>query len=243
MVRPGRAGARTPIGRDEGLGRPGNTAARQLALGLRVMRRDRTRLLAIGGGIGRIQGAHDRRRRRCLARTARGHQGRGATRDVLAVHTVCEPRAHRGTRSIVGRLPGSALHPAGAYGGTAATMGVVGVRLSRRALRDALGEEGAPRRVARGLRARIPDRRCKTRGQPHLPIHTAEHEGPTVCGQGAPVDIGPEGLPGERRHTALFGATIGHQQTSCRLSGMEGARLLCSQRLTRGLSMFMKYPG
>jgi hypothetical protein len=108
---------------------------------LRVMSRERKLLLAIGRVIGVIKVEHDGRGRLCVAGHALGHQGRGETIDVLAVHTVFEPRERRGTRSIVGWLQGGPFHPEFAQGGTPQTMGVIGVRISRGDVRDALGPE------------------------------------------------------------------------------------------------------
>jgi len=46
-----------------------------------------------------------------------------------------------------------------------------------------------------------------------------------------------------REETALLWARIEHKQTSCGLCGMDVSHLLCYQRLTRGLCLFMKNSG
>jgi hypothetical protein len=48
-------------------------------------------LLAMGGIIGVIEVEHDSRGGLCVAGNTLVHQGRGETREVLAVHTVFEP--------------------------------------------------------------------------------------------------------------------------------------------------------
>ena len=94
-----------------------------------------------------------------------------------------------------------------------------------------------------GLMSLIMNSGGKALGQPNLTVNTPEQEGPEVGGQGAPLEIGPDGLPSDGRKTQLFWATIGHKQTSCGLYGMVVSHLPFYQRLTRGLSIFMKNSG
>jgi hypothetical protein len=94
-----------------------------------------------------------------------------------------------------------------------------------------------------GLMALIMDGGGEAFGQPHLTVNTPEQEGAKVRGQGAPFKIGSDSVPGNGRKTQLFWATIGHEQTSCGFSGMVVSHLPFYQRLTRGLSIFMKKSG
>ena len=138
---PGRVGARTQVGRDEGMRRPFENEERQIAMVLIVMIIECKLLLAIGRVIGVIKVEHDGRGRLCVAGNELVHQGRGETIDVLAVHTVFEPRERRGTRSIVGWIQGRPFHPEFEQGVTPQTLGGIGVRISRGDVIDALGQE------------------------------------------------------------------------------------------------------
>jgi hypothetical protein len=141
IFRPGRAGARTQGGRDEGMRRPCENEEWQRAMVLRGMIRERQLLRALGRIIGVIKVEHNGGWGLCVAGHELVHQGRSEPRDVLTVHTVFEPRERRGTRSIVGRSQGGAFHPKFAQGVTPQTIGVIGIRLSRGDLIDALGQE------------------------------------------------------------------------------------------------------
>src|SRR6266516_6143476 len=94
-----------------------------------------------------------------------------------------------------------------------------------------------------GLMSLIMDGGGEALGQPNLTVNTPEQEGPDVSGQGAPLEIGTDGLPGDRRQAQFFCAKIGHKQTSCKLYGKDWTRILFYQRFTRGLSIFMKNSG
>ena len=100
--------------------------------------------------------------------------------EVGLFHLVLQTRERGGTGSILGRIQGPPLHPELEYGVMAETIGVIGVRIPRSDLIDALGEEVSQTMVDIGRMAFITDRRCKALGQPHLTIHTSEQQRPTI---------------------------------------------------------------
>src|SRR5215470_8733404 len=94
-----------------------------------------------------------------------------------------------------------------------------------------------------GLMPLIMDRCRQACREPNLSVHPAQEECTEVRRQGPAFEIGPDGLATDRRKTQLRWARIGHKQTSCGFSGMVGSHLPFYQRLTRGLSIFMKNSG
>ena len=238
-----RARARTQGGCAQRRRRPCTKAARERAMVLRAMMRARQRLLALGGGIGVSAGEHHGSRGLGVTGAARVSAGLRKPREVLPVSVVCQTRKGRGTGALVGRLQGGALHPAVAYGVTAETLGVMGVRRPRGALREALGEEVAQRMGARGLMPLRTDRRRKALGQPNLTVTPAEQEGPTVCGEGPTLALCTHGLPADGRKAQVLWRSMAQKQTSGRFYEMDWTRLLFSQRLARGLCLFMKNSG
>ena len=173
MCGPGRAGARTQGGRDQGMRRPFEHAERQRALVLRVMMIERTLLLAIrrivrvvsiqdngGGGLG-------------VAGAAVVHQGTCEAIEIFAVNVVLQTRARRGTGSGMGWVQGWPLHAEFQHRVTAETLGVIGVRIPRGELRDTLGEEVPSGMIHRGRMALIMDGGGQARGEPHLPVDPA----------------------------------------------------------------------
>jgi hypothetical protein len=144
------------------------------------MIRERTLLLAIGGVIGVSEVEHNGSRGRCVTGDERVHEGLRQPLEVFPVSWVFQTRKGRGPGSIWGRSPGRALHPEFEEGVTAKTLGVIGVRIPRGDLIDALGEEVSPRRVDRGLVPLLTDRRRKALGQTNLTVNTAEQECPKV---------------------------------------------------------------
>jgi hypothetical protein len=156
---------------------------------------------------------------------------------------VFQPRERGRTRQVVLRVQGASLDPEFEHGVMAETIGVIGVRVTRGDLINALSQKVPQGMVNIGLMALVVDSGREALGQPNLTVNTPEQEGPKVGGQGASLESGPDGLAGDRRKTQLFWATIGHKQTSCRLYGMDWTRILFYQRLTRGLSIFMKNSG
>jgi hypothetical protein len=79
--------------------------------------------------------------------------------------------------------------------------------------------------------------------QANLPVEPTAQEGTTVGGQGSPLKIGPDGLTTDRRQIPWRWARLGQKQTAGGFSGMVGWHLPCYQRLTRGLSIFVKNSG
>src|SRR5262247_4105889 len=77
----------------------------------------------------------------------------------------------------------------------------------------------------------------------HLAVHTPQQEGPKVRRHGPPLDIGAYRMTRHGRKAELCWARLGHKQTSCGLDGMDFARIFFYQRLTRGLSLFVKNSG
>ena len=121
--------------------RPFENEERQRAMVLIVMIIERKLLLAIrrivrvvssqdkgGGGRG---GAGD----------AVVPQGTGEPIEICAVDVMLQTRARRGPGSVMGRVQGWPLHAECKHRGTAATIGVIGVRIPRGELIDTLGEE------------------------------------------------------------------------------------------------------
>jgi hypothetical protein len=97
--------------------------------------------------------------------------------------------------------------------------------------------------INRGLMTLIMDRRREACGQSNLAVDASQEEDTKVGRQSPTLKIRPESLTGDRRKTQLFWARIGHKQTSCGFYGMDWTRILFYQRLTRGLSIFMKNSG
>jgi hypothetical protein len=136
---PGRAGARTQVGRDQGMRRPFANEERQRAMVLLVMSRERNLLLAVrrivrvvaiqdngGGGLG-------------VAGDAVVHQGTCEPIEIFAVDVMLQTRERRGTGSVMGRVQGWPLHAEFKHRVTAETIGVIGVRIPRGELIDTLG--------------------------------------------------------------------------------------------------------
>src|SRR5215470_16956899 len=94
-----------------------------------------------------------------------------------------------------------------------------------------------------GLMPLIMDRSRQACREPHLPIHPAQEECTEVRRQGPTLEIGPDSLSTDRRKTQLRWARIEHKQTSWSFYGMVVSHLPFYQRLTRGLSIFMKNSG
>jgi hypothetical protein len=76
-----------------------------------VMIIERKLLLAIGGGIGVSEVEHHGSRGLCVTGAERVHEGLRKPIEVFPVSWVFQTRKGRGTGSILGRLPGGALHP------------------------------------------------------------------------------------------------------------------------------------
>ena len=91
--------------------------------------------------------------------------------------------------------------------------------------------------------ALVMDRCREARSQPNLTVNASQEACPKVRRQGPTLTICTYRLTGGRRKTPLCWARIGHKQTSCGFSGMDWTRILFYQRLTRGLSLFMKNSG
>jgi hypothetical protein len=238
MFSPSGAGARTQGGQAQGVRRPCDHAARQRARVLRVMLRARPRLLARRRSLRVVSLQDQGGRGRGGAGDAMGEEGPRAPRAVVAVAGGRQPGARWGPGPVVSRLPGRPFPPACAPGGTAATLGVLGVCRPRGAVRAALGHEGPQRMLHRGLRALRMAGGGATRGQPPLAIHPPQQEGATVRGPSAPLAIRTESLPGDGRKTPVVWATIGQKQTSCSCYGRDGSRRPFSQRRARGLCFF-----
>src|SRR5215510_9080831 len=94
-----------------------------------------------------------------------------------------------------------------------------------------------------GLMPLIMDRCRQARREPNLSVHPSQEECTKVRRQGPTLEIGTDGLSIDGRKTQLCWARIGHKQTSCGFSGMAVSHLPFYQRLTRGLSVFMKNSG
>lgn len=138
---PGRAGARTQVGRAQGMRRPFEHEERQIAMVLIGMSIERKLLLARrrivrvvyiqdngGGGLG---GAGDEV----------VHHGPCEPIEIFAVELMLQTRERRGTGSVMGRVHGWPLHAEFQHRVTAETLGVLGVRIPRGALIDTLGDE------------------------------------------------------------------------------------------------------
>jgi hypothetical protein len=127
MVGPGGAAAWPAGGRDPGRRRPCDTAARQIAMGLRVMMRARTRVRAIRGrsGVGASEPQGSRGRRG--AGDARVHPGACAPREGVAVAVGRQPRARRSTGAGLGGGQGRPRSPELAPGGVAEPLGGIGL--------------------------------------------------------------------------------------------------------------------
>jgi hypothetical protein len=240
---PGRAGARTQGGRDEGVRGPCKHTEWEVALGPRVLVREGTLLLAMRRSIGGSESEPHGRRGRWRAGKEVSDQGGREPREVLAVPLVCQPRARGRTRQGVLRVHGASLAPECAPGVMAETLGVIGVRISRGHVIHALGQQVPQGMVHRGRMARIVDSGREALGQPDLAVDTPQEEGPKVRRQGPPLEIGTHRIPSDRRKAALLWASIGQKQTSWGLYGMDASHIPCYQRLARGLCFFMKNSG
>jgi hypothetical protein len=190
-----------------------------------------------------LKSEHEGRRRLGGAGQKVIHQGRREPREVLAVDRACKPR--KGGRTGHGVLWGSGapLDSQWAPRVMAETVGVMAVRIARGHVRAALGSEVAQRMVHRGRRPLLMARCRQARREPKLSVYPSQEEGPEVRRQGPTRKIGPDSLSTDRRKTPLLWARIGHKQTSGGFYSMAVSHLPFSQRLTRGLSVFMKNSG
>jgi hypothetical protein len=163
--------------------------------------------------------------------------------EVFAVYLVFQTGEGGGTGSVLLGVQGRPRNTEFAHGGPAEAIGVVAVHIPRSHLIDALGQQVTQRVVKRGRMPLIMDSCCKALREPHLAVDPSQEEYAEVRRQGPTLAIRTDGLSDDRRKTPLFWARIGHKQTSCRFDGMDWTRILFYQRLTRGLSVFMKNSG
>jgi hypothetical protein len=171
------------------------------------------------------------------------HQGSRETREVFAVYLVFQTGEGGRAGQVLRGVQGGPLDTEFEEGIAAEAIGIVSVRIPRRNLIEALGQQVAPWMVYVGLVALIMDRRREALGQPNLAVDASQEEGTKVRRPGSTLESRPDSLTGDRRKTQLFWARIGHKQTSCGFSRMDWTRILFYQRLTRGLSIFMKNSG
>ena len=240
---PRRASSWTQGDRDQGVRGPFENAEWQRAIVLIVMIREGKLLLPLCGSIGVVEIEDNGWGRLGGTRDAVVHQGRRETIEVLAVYLVFQAGAGGRIGSVLRSVQGGPLHTECDQGGAAAAIGVVPVCIPRRAWIDALGQAITQRRVNRGLMPLLMDRCRQARRQPNLPVNSSQEECTEVRRQGHTLKIGTASLSTDRRKTQLLWARIGHKQTSCGLYGMVVSHLPFSQRLTRGLSVFMKNLG
>jgi len=99
---------------------------------------ERELLLAIRRIIGGVQIKDNSGRRFSVAGDAMIHKGPRESIQVLTVDLMLEAGERRGTGSIVARVQGRPLYPEFAHGVTAEAIGVIGVRIPRGDLIDAL---------------------------------------------------------------------------------------------------------
>jgi hypothetical protein len=195
------------------------------------------------GLIGVIEIEHHGRRGLLVTGHKVIHQGGRETIEVFAVYLVFQTgEGGRAGQGLLG-VQGGPLDTECEEGSAAEAIGIVSVRIPRRNLLEAWGQQVAQWMVYVGLVALLMDRRCEARGQPNLAVDASQEEGTKVRRQGPTLAIRPDSLTGDRRKTQLFWARIGHKQTSCWFSRMDWTRILFYQRLTRGLSIFMKNSG
>jgi hypothetical protein len=243
MFSPRRARARAQAGGHPGVCGPRANAQRHRAITPLVVVRERAGLLARGRVIGVSEVEHHGGGRLGGARDAVGDQGVGESGEVLAVDAVCKARQGGGTRAVLCGLEGWPLHAARQQGVVPEALGSLAVRIPGGEVRDTLGEEVTEGRGDRGWRPLVLSSSGKAFGEADLAVDAPQHEGTKVGRQGPACDIGPPGIASDRRKTPWFWATIGQKHTSCRLYGMDWTRILFYQRLTRGLSIFMKNSG
>lgn len=102
---------------------------------------ERKLLLAIRRIIGVVQIKDKSGRRGGVAGDEMIHKGPSEPVEILPVDLVLQARERRGAGSIVGRVQGRPLYPEFEHGVTAEAMGVIGVRIPRGDLIDALGQQ------------------------------------------------------------------------------------------------------
>ena len=163
--------------------------------------------------------------------------------EIGARHAMCEPGEGRSTRHVLARLKRDAFDAQLAPGSVPETLGLIALRIARRDVRDALGEE---------VSQQLGNRRGMVFGafgsghafrEADRSVEATEAERPKGGRQGAPVTISPYSVPSNGRKTALFRCRIRQTQTSWGLYGIDASHTLFYQRLARGLCFFMHNPG
>jgi hypothetical protein len=109
-----------------------------------------------------------------------GHQSAGEPREGLAVDAGFQPGEGGATGQVLRWLQGRPLAPECAHRVTTETVGIIGVRIPRGTLIDALGSQVPYGVINRGRMALIMNGDGETLGQPNLPVNTPEPEGPKV---------------------------------------------------------------
>jgi hypothetical protein len=121
--------------------------------------------------------------------------------------------------------------------------GIVAIGIAGGDVVETLREEISEGMVDGGRMPFIMDGRRKAIGETNLAVDPTQQERTTIRRYGSTVEIRTEGLTRHGRKTALFWARIAQKQTSCGLYGMDVSHLPFSQRLARGLCVFMKNSG
>ena len=122
-------------------------------------------------------------------------------------------------------------------------IGIIAVRIPGGDVINPLGQEVPERVVDRGRMPLVLHSRGKACGEAQLAIKAPEQEGAKVGRQGPAFTIGSDGSASEGRKTSLVWRRIGQKQTSCGFDAMDASPMSFYQRLTRGLSIFMKNSG
>ena len=133
-------------------------------------------LLARRAVIGVIEGKHDGRGGLCVAGPKVVHEGRGETREVLAVHVVLKARERGSPGQVLRGLQRKPLHSQLAQGVTPEALGSVAIGIAGGALVETLRAELPEGIVDGGRRPLIMDGRRKVFGATNLAIDPAQQE-------------------------------------------------------------------
>ncbi len=174
---------------------------------------------------------------------AGGNKRVGKPGESGAGHAVCEPRARWGTRQGLRGIARDACETPRKHGVVSETVGLMAVRIAGGHLGETLGEEVPERMVPRRRRALVTHGGGQPFGAADLAIQTPQQAGAKIRRPGPARNIGPHGIAREGRKMPLFGCRRGQKQTSGGFYGIACSYYLFSQRLARGLCIFMNNSG
>ena len=243
ILRPRRPLPRAEEGGHHGVRGAFKNQQRQRAITLGVMVIEGEFLLAMGRVFRMIEVQDNRGGRPRIAGNEVVDERLGETVEVRAGHLMFEPGEGRRTRQVLGGIERDAFDTQLKHGIVPETVRIIAVRIAGGDLIETLGEEVPERMVNRRWVALVTHGRGQALCQADLTVDTPEQEGAEVGRQRPTVKIGPDRVPRYGRKLELFWRRMRQKQTSWGFYGIGDSYTLFSQRLARGLCIFMNNSG